>query len=75
LFNDEKELAIATSLGITTRTVHTHIERLYRKLGTKDRAQLLLRVMQEFLALTACPDNRLPPICADLAAGRCPLQR
>jgi DNA-binding NarL/FixJ family response regulator len=75
LFDDQKEFAIATNLGIAIRTVHTHVERLYRKLGITDRAQLLVRVMQEFLALTVCPDTRLPPICANRAAGRCPLQR
>jgi DNA-binding CsgD family transcriptional regulator len=73
MFDDQKESAIAASLGIAPGTVHTHIERLYHKLGITDRAQLLVRVMREFLTLTARSD--LPPICASRAAGRCPLQR
>jgi DNA-binding CsgD family transcriptional regulator len=75
MFDDEKEFAIADNLGIAPRTVHTHIERLYRKLGLTDRGRLLVRVMQEFLTLTACPGKNLPPVCANRTCGRCPLQR
>jgi DNA-binding CsgD family transcriptional regulator len=74
MFDDRTELAIATDLGITRRTVHTHFERLHRKLAVSDRLQLALRIMDEFLMLTASPESKLPPICADLAAGRCPLR-
>jgi ATP/maltotriose-dependent transcriptional regulator MalT len=33
IFDDRKELAIADELKISMHTVHTHLERLYRKLG------------------------------------------
>jgi DNA-binding NarL/FixJ family response regulator len=73
-FDDQIELVIADHLGIGSRTVHTHIERLYRKLGIKDRTQLLVRVMREFLTLTASPDHGLPPVCGNRTVGSCPLQ-
>jgi DNA-binding NarL/FixJ family response regulator len=74
-FDDQTESALAHQLDIAPCTVHTHVERLHRKLGITHRAQLIVRVMQEFLALTASPDNGLPAICANRAAGRCPLER
>jgi DNA-binding CsgD family transcriptional regulator len=72
-FDDRKESAIAADLGISPRTVHTHIERLHRKLEVADRLQLVLRIMHEFLRLTISPQGNLPPICANAAAGCCPL--
>jgi DNA-binding NarL/FixJ family response regulator len=73
MFDDRKESAIAADLGIAPRTVHTHVERLYCKLAVNDRLQLALRVMREFVALTVSTKSDLPPICANRAAGRCPL--
>jgi DNA-binding NarL/FixJ family response regulator len=73
-FDDRKESAIATDLGIAPRTVHTHIERLHQKLEVADRLQLVLRIMREFLRLTISPQGGLPPICANEAAGSCPLR-
>ena len=73
MFDDRKELAIAAELGVTPRTVHTHVERLYRKLAVNGRLQLALRVMREFVALTVSTKSDLPPICANRTAGRCPL--
>jgi DNA-binding NarL/FixJ family response regulator len=72
IFDDEKDFAIAHRLGISLSTVHTHIERLHHKLAITDRPQLLLRVMQEFLTLTASPGNGLPPLCATHASPGCP---
>jgi DNA-binding NarL/FixJ family response regulator len=73
-FDDKTEMDIATDLHISPSTIHTHVERLHRKLAITDRAQLLLRVMQEFMALTATLGNDLPPICADRTAHNCPLR-
>ena len=70
-FDDRKEIAIAAELNIALRTVHTHIERLHRKLAVSDRVQLVLRVMHEFLSLTLCWQGKLPPICPWHAAGQC----
>lgn len=71
IFDDEKDLAIAQRIGISLSTVHTHVERLHRKLAVMDRPQLLLRVMQEFVTLTVSPVNNLPPLCAKYASRGC----
>lgn len=73
-FDDETEFCIAAELGISAHNVHTHVERLHRKLVVKDRGRLILRVVDEFLSLTAAPDSILPSICANRTAGRCPLR-
>jgi DNA-binding CsgD family transcriptional regulator len=49
VFNDEKEATIARKLGISSHTVHTHLERLYRKLGVSSRCELLVRIFGEHL--------------------------
>jgi len=38
--------AIGRRLGISDRTVHKHIEKIYRKLGTRDRISTVLRAQQ-----------------------------
>lgn len=73
-FDDRKDSAVAGELGIALRTVHTHIERLHRKLEVADRLQLVMRIMSEFLRLTISPQGNLPPICSNAAAGCCPLR-
>jgi DNA-binding NarL/FixJ family response regulator len=75
VFDDHTDLGIAAELSISRHTVHTHFKRLHRKLGAVSRAQLVLRITQEFLALTTSPASPLPPLCG--AAGRrpCPLRR
>jgi len=50
VFDDETEGAIASTLGMSVHTVHTHLERLYRKLGVGSRGALLVRVFAEELA-------------------------
>ncbi|HUK82962.1 MAG TPA: helix-turn-helix transcriptional regulator [Verrucomicrobiae bacterium] len=73
VFDDRTEFAIAADIGISPHTVHTHFERLHHKLGVADRVGLVLRVIQEFVSLTLTPGTVLPSICANRAAGRCPL--
>jgi len=72
VFDDETDRALAQRLGISLHTVHTHVERLHRKLAIMNRPQLLVLVLREFLTLTVAPENQLPPICADHASHRCP---
>lgn len=75
VFDDFTEFAIASNLGISQHTVHTHLERIHRKLGAHDRVEMVLLVLAEFLRLTSDITSGLPPVCGRLQAGRCPLQR
>jgi len=72
VFEDRTDYSIASALGISRHTVHTHFERLHAKLNVANRAQLILRVLHEFLTLTASPDSGLPPLCPYGATARCP---
>ncbi len=51
VFDDRIESAIAADLDISPHTVHTHFDRLHRKLEVTNRPQLILRVVQSFLTL------------------------
>ncbi len=64
IFDDHTESTIAADLGISAHTVHTHLDRLHHKLGVVDRVQLILRITNEFLALTVSGASSLPPLCA-----------
>ena len=51
LFDDQTEAAIAEQLEISSHTVHTYFERLYRKLSVCSRGELMVRVFSEHLTL------------------------
>ena len=51
IFDDMNELAIAAELGISQHTVHTYLERLYRKTHVNSRVQLVVYVMSEHMTL------------------------
>lgn len=53
VFDDEKESAIASGLGVSPHTVHTHLERLYRKLGVSGRCAAVVRVIEVFRGVVA----------------------
>jgi DNA-binding CsgD family transcriptional regulator len=74
MFDDKTEYATAADLGISVHTVHTHLERLRHKLRVKDRAALILRVIEEFIDLTDAAGSGLPPICGKRTAGLCRLR-
>ena len=63
VFDDAKELAIANHLGISPHTVHTYVERIYRKLAVKSRLQMALRIVAEYLSKTATQESsgKVPP--------------
>jgi DNA-binding NarL/FixJ family response regulator len=75
MFDGLTETAIAARLCISLRTVHTHVERLHRKLRVTHQVALVLRLVVEFLKLAGAPGSGVPPICARRAAGRCPVRR
>jgi DNA-binding CsgD family transcriptional regulator len=74
VFDDDKEATMAAALGISTHTVHTHLERIYRRLEIHDRVELVLLILAEFLRLTADITSGLPPLCGQQTAGKCPLR-
>jgi DNA-binding CsgD family transcriptional regulator len=49
IFDNRTEHAIAADLHIADCTVHTHLNRLYKKLGVTTRVELVLRVIETFL--------------------------
>ena len=50
IFDDKKELTIAAELGISSNTVHTHLSRLYHKLGVTSRVDLVVHFFAEHVA-------------------------
>jgi DNA-binding CsgD family transcriptional regulator len=50
VFDDQKESCIAANLGISPHTVHSHLERLYRKLKVSSRVALVIRVFSAYLS-------------------------
>lgn len=51
-FEDLKESAIARRLGISYHTVHTHLERLYKKLGVCSRPAMMVQIFSAYITLT-----------------------
>lgn len=47
VFDGRSEEGIAFGLRISRHTVHSYLNRLYRKLGVKSRSQLLVRVFSQ----------------------------
>ena len=47
---EQGDREIATALGLTVHTVHTHVERLYTKLGVHSRAGVVARIFAAHLA-------------------------
>jgi DNA-binding NarL/FixJ family response regulator len=47
----QTETGMALALKISRHTVHTHLERLYRKLGVTDRCQVVVRIFQQYVEL------------------------
>ena len=53
IFSDQKEQAIAHDLEISRYTVNTYLQRVYAKLGVRSRAQLIVRVVAQYLLLAS----------------------
>jgi DNA-binding CsgD family transcriptional regulator len=74
VFDNLTEGAIAGNLRISQHTTHTHLRRLFAKLGVTTRTELVIRIAQELLALTLSETGSLPPICRYRVKGRCPME-
>lgn len=53
VFDDLTEIAIADVIQISPHTVHSHFERLHRKLSVANRVQLVLRIVEQYHRLSA----------------------
>jgi hypothetical protein len=73
VFDDETELAIATTLGMSRHTVYTHSDRLHHKLSVTSRTGLLLYITRQYLALAAASHKpHLHPVAAQKSAASSP---
>lgn len=53
LIDGYDEHAIGTQLGISSHTVHAHMNRLYKKTKVRSRGDLVVRVMIAYIARSA----------------------
>ena len=51
VMGDETEESISVRLGISGHTVHSHLERLYRKLDVRSRSQLIRKLFEAYVEL------------------------
>jgi len=49
---------VGRHLGMSPHTVHTHLERLYKKLRVGNRSSLIVRVFAEYVHLEAAAGKR-----------------
>ena len=79
------ESAMAASLSISPHTVHTHLERIYRKLRVTNRSQVVSRIFQLYVNQETAaqvveaapavyarrrPDRRAQPVSATAETDR-----
>jgi len=56
IIDGSSEAGIARTLSISTHTVHTHLERLYRKLDVSTRSDLVVRLFAAYVTIES-PDR------------------
>lgn len=71
VFDNLPKTGIARRLKISDHTVHTHLNRLFKKLTVTTRTELVLRIMEQMFTLTRSETGTLPPICRQHQAGGC----
>jgi DNA-binding CsgD family transcriptional regulator len=71
VFDNLPKAGIAQRLRISEHTTHTHLNRLFKKINVTTRTELVLRIMEQMLALTLSETGVLPPICPRHHSGGC----
>ncbi|QDU58838.1 helix-turn-helix transcriptional regulator [Aeoliella mucimassa] len=72
VFTSKSEAEISKDLAISPHTVHTHLGRLYHKLGVNSRVELVVKIMERYHEFCREHDSVLEPICNRRSAGECP---
>ena len=75
VFDDSTEYMMAANLGISIRTVRSHLGCIYRKLGARGRVALALCVTSEFIRLFGDPALDAPTTAPTPGSDRCVRQR
>ena len=57
VFDDDTESRIAEQLAISAHTVHSHLARLYRKLGVRSRCECLIRTFHQYILMQSSIDR------------------
>ena len=47
--SDSSDESIATTIGISKHTVHTHLDRIYKKTGVHSRCQLAMLIFRAYV--------------------------
>lgn len=71
IFDNLPEKDIAKRFSISEHTVHTHLNRLFKKLAVTTRTELVLRIMEQMIGITLSETGVLHPICRHHHAGGC----
>jgi len=71
VFDNLTQKQVASRLSMHEHTAHTHLNRLFKKLNVTTRTELVLRVIEQLIALTIAETGVLPPICRRHQAGLC----
>ncbi len=58
IFGDQTEGAVAYDLSISVHTVHSHLIRIYQRLGVCSREQLLVCVFGRYLEQHSLPESQ-----------------
>ena len=71
VFDNKHEADTAKRFKLSPHTVHMHLNRLFKKLNVTSRTELVLRIVEQMVALTLSETAVLPPICPHQHTGDC----
>jgi len=71
VFDNQHEADIAKRFKLSPHTIHMHLNRLFKKLAVTSRTELVLRIVEQLVALTLSETAVLPPICPRHQSGEC----